>query len=165
MKKIFNRLMAGALVCAAFVYTGCTKDLQEEIAGLGDRLTAVESSLTALQAEIDDDFMNGKEINFQDYNFYEYFNYNDVKVAAENLYRSYLAPEVMDTYYIMGSGIREAELNEVIAAESNPFIKAGISPLTPRNLTATFQRLPAILHMINRIPILSYGEGSRGLSV
>ena len=45
------------------------------------------------------------------------------------------------------------------------FIKAGISPLTPRNLTATPHSLPAILHMINRIPILSYGEGSRGLSV
>ena len=46
-----------------------------------------------------------------------------------------------------------------------PFIKVGISPMTPRNLTATLHSLPTILHMINRIPILSYGEGSRGLSV
>ena len=46
-----------------------------------------------------------------------------------------------------------------------PFIRAGISPLTPRNLTATPHSLPAILHMMNRIPILSCGEGSRGLSV
>ena len=44
-------------------------------------------------------------------------------------------------------------------------IKAGISPATPRNLTATLRCLPAILHMMSRIPILSYGEGSRGLSV
>lgn len=28
----------------------------------------------ALEAEIENDFVNGKEINFQDYNFYEYFN-------------------------------------------------------------------------------------------
>ena len=46
-----------------------------------------------------------------------------------------------------------------------PFIRAGISPLAPRNLTATPRCLPAILHMINRIPMISYGEGSRGLSV
>src|SRR5574344_19104 len=45
------------------------------------------------------------------------------------------------------------------------FIKVGISPLTLRSLRATHHRLPTILHMINKIPILSYGEGSRGLSV
>ena len=33
----------------------------------------------------------------------------------------------MDRYYILGSGIREAELNDVIKAESNPFVAAGIS--------------------------------------
>ena len=32
----------------------------------------------------------------------------------------------MDTYYIMGSGIREAELNKVIAAETNEAIAAAI---------------------------------------
>ncbi len=94
---------------------------------------SLPSYITDLQAEIDDDFMNGKEINFQDYNFYEYFNYNDVKEDAEALYRSYLAPEVMDTYYILNSGIREAELNDVIAAESNPFIKAGIAASRLKN--------------------------------
>ncbi len=84
------------------------------------------SYITALQAEIDNDFVNGKEINFQDYEFYEYFNYNDVKKDAEALYRSYLRPEIMDTYYIEGSGIREAELNALIDAEANEFIAAGI---------------------------------------
>ena len=44
-------------------------------------------------------------------------------------------------------------------------IRAGISPLTPRSLTATPHSLPAILHMMSRIPMLSCGEGSRGLSV
>ena len=92
----------------------------------GSAAASLPAYVAALQAEIDNDFMNGKEINFQDYNFYEYFNYNDVKVAAEKLYRSYLAPEVMDTYYIMGSGIREAELDDVIDAEANPIIAEGI---------------------------------------
>lgn len=88
---------------------------------------SLPSHIVALQEAIDDDFVNGKEINFQDYEFYEYFNYDDVKQDAEDLYRSYLAPEVMDTYYILGSGIREAELDNVIAAEANPYIAAGIS--------------------------------------
>ena len=92
----------------------------------GSAAADLPAYVEALQAEIDNDFMNGKEINFQDYNFYEYFNYNDVKVAAEKLYRSYLAPEVMDTYYIVGSGIREAELDDVIDAEANPIIAEGI---------------------------------------
>ena len=39
----------------------------------------------------------------------------------------YKAPEVMDTYYILNSGIREAELDSVMAAEANPFIAAGIA--------------------------------------
>ena len=92
----------------------------------GSAAASLPAYVEALQAEIDNDFMNGKEINFQDYNFYEYFNYNDVKVAAEELYRTYLAPEVMDTYYIVGSGIREAELDDVIDAEANPIIAEGI---------------------------------------
>ncbi|MBR5245845.1 MAG: dockerin type I repeat-containing protein [Clostridia bacterium] len=77
-----------------------------------------------LKAVIDDDYLvgdaeEGREINFQDVEFYEYFNYNDVKVKGEELYRTYLAPEVMDTYYILNSGIRQAELDLVIDAEPN----------------------------------------------
>ena len=53
MKSLFYRLMACTLVCAAFVYTSCTKDLQNEVTGLGDRLTAVENSLKTLQSKID----------------------------------------------------------------------------------------------------------------
>ncbi len=93
----------------------------------GSSDTNLPAHIQALEAEIEDDFVNGKEINFQDYNFYEYFNYSDVKDAAEKMYRSFLAPEVMDQYYILNSGIREAELNKVIEAETNSIIKAGIT--------------------------------------
>ena len=93
----------------------------------GSSDSELPSYVVALQEEIDNDFVSDKEINFQDYNFYEYFNYNDVKVDGEELYRTFLAPELMDKYYIMGSGIREEELDKVIAAESNPYIAAGIT--------------------------------------
>lgn len=90
--------------------------------------------VTNLQKEIDNDFdANDKEINFQDYEYYEYFNYQDVKVAAENLYRTYLAPEVMDDYYIMGSGIRQAELKYVIGNEQNQFKKDAIEASVTMN--------------------------------
>ena len=110
-----------AFEAAKEAYEEALADAQASASG-----AALPSYITALQAEIDNDFMNGKEINFQDYEFYEYFNYNDVKVAAENLYRSYLAPKVMDKYYIMGSGITQAELDLVIGAEGNKAISEAI---------------------------------------
>ena len=88
---------------------------------------ALPAYVQALQAEIDNDFdNNGKEINFQDRAYYEYFNYQDVKIAGENLYRTYLAPAVMDQYYIQGSGISQAELDLVAGAETSASKKAGI---------------------------------------
>ena len=74
MKKIFNGLMACTLVCAAFVYTSCTKDLQDDIAGLGDRLTVVEGKLSTLQQEIE----NGAVIKSVDKTS------NGVKVTLSN---------------------------------------------------------------------------------
>ena len=43
--------------------------------------------------------------------------------------------------------------------------KGGISPLAPPNLTAWFQSLPPILHILHRTPKLSCSKGARGLSV
>jgi hypothetical protein len=43
--------------------------------------------------------------------------------------------------------------------------KGGISRLTPHRLASALQRLPPILHMQCRKPMLSYSKGSRGLSV
>ena len=54
---------------------------------------------------------------------------------------------------LQGSGL------EILSA------RAGISPSPPPSLTARPPRLPAILHMADRIPALGCGEGSRGLSV
>ena len=43
--------------------------------------------------------------------------------------------------------------------------KGGISRMTPQQLALLHQRLPPILHMLNRSPILGCSKGSRGLSV
>ena len=52
MKKTFKLFAACALMGAAIVYTGCTKDYAEDIKGLDDRLTAVEKSVSELQSQI-----------------------------------------------------------------------------------------------------------------
>ncbi len=84
-------------------------------------------SVANLEAELAKDDNNGeKEINFRDYDFYEYFNYADLRTAHRNFVNTYYAPEVMDTYYILNSGIREAELMNVIANETNPVKSAAI---------------------------------------
>ena len=43
--------------------------------------------------------------------------------------------------------------------------KSGISLLAPDGLAPIFQRLPLMLHMLGKKPILCYSKGSRGLSV
>ena len=107
-----------------------------------------------LAAEIENDFANGKEINFQDYNFYEYFNYNDVKAEGEKMYRTFVAPKVMDTYYIEGSGICEDELDYVIEYEDNSFIAAGITASRAMNNQADIDASKAAVEEW-RMPVTS----------
>ncbi len=94
----------------------------------------IPSYVADLEAQLAKDDNDGeKEINFQDYDFYEYFSYADLRTEARNFVKTYYAPEVMDTYYIDGSGIREDELNNVIAAENNSAIAAGIAASRMKN--------------------------------
>ena len=81
----------------------------------------------AINPDLYETAANNDEIDYTDYEFYEYFNYADRRTAARNLVRTYYAPEVMDTYYIQGSGIGEEELDNVIAAEANTYKAAGIT--------------------------------------
>ncbi len=95
---------------------------------------ALPEYVQGLEAQLALDDGDGEiEINFQDYAFYEYFNYADLRTAGRNLAKSYYAPDVMDSYYIVGSGIRQAELEKVIAAETNSNIKKGIEATKTAN--------------------------------
>ncbi len=106
--------------------------------------SALPEYVQNLEAELANDDGDGElEINFQDYDFYEYFNYADLRTAHRNFVKTYYAPELMDEYYIYGSGIREAELNNVIAAESNAAIAAGIEASKLRNNQAAIDAAQA----------------------
>ena len=52
MKKIFRLVTALGLFCGAFAFTGC--NYEDDINSLGDRLSAVESSLQSLESQIGD---------------------------------------------------------------------------------------------------------------
>lgn len=95
---------------------------------------ALPEYVQGLEAQLALDDGDGEiEINFQDYELYEYFNYADIRTEARNLVKTYYAPDVMDAYYIVGSGIRQAELEKVIAAETNNNIKKGIEATKTAN--------------------------------
>ncbi len=91
----------------------------------GSNASATGASTAELEAFLEAEGQD--EVNFQDYAFYEYFNFADKRTEARNLAAGLKAPEVMDRYYIEGSGIREAELQNVIDAETNANIAAGIT--------------------------------------
>ncbi len=97
----------------------------------GEMASSQGASTAELEAFLEEE---GKdEVNFQDYAFYEYFNFADRRTAARNLVKGLYAPEVMDQYYIEGSGIRQAELQSVIDAEANENIAAGITASRSEN--------------------------------
>ncbi len=97
----------------------------------GSEASAQGASTAELEAFLAEE--NEDEVNFQDYEYYEYFAFADRRTAARNLVKGLYAPEIMDTYYIDGSGIGEAELNNVIAAETNAIIAAGITASRSEN--------------------------------
>ncbi len=109
------------------------KTLDDAYEALKEYVKASGSSAEAANIKTLEDYLatddndGEKEVNFQDYQYYEYFNYADLRTEGRNIVKGYYAPEIMDTYYIKGSGIREAELNAVIEAEDNEFIAAGIT--------------------------------------
>ena len=96
--------------------------------------SAMASDTASIEAALAKDVeLTGYEINFQDYDLYEYWNYEDYRTLARNILKDLTPPELLDTYYIAGSGIREAELDDVIAAEANDYIAAGITASRSEN--------------------------------
>lgn len=58
------------------------------------------------------------EINYQDYNLYEYFKYQDERTAVRNRLNEYVQPAAPEKY-IDGCALTAAEIDELVAKESN----------------------------------------------
>ncbi|MBR5190939.1 MAG: hypothetical protein IKW34_02775, partial [Clostridia bacterium] len=95
----------------------------------GANASAEGADIAEVEALIATDDGDGEvEINFQDYDLFEYWGYEKYRTTLRNIVAAAKAPEVLDQYYILGSGISYDELvNDVIAGEENATIKAAIT--------------------------------------
>ena len=80
---------------------------------------------SVLQPVLDTAEPEGQEINYQDYELYEYWDYEEQRTAARDLIAATTAPEAPDAY-IDGSALSEAEIDAIIAAEDNATLKSAI---------------------------------------
>lgn len=91
--------------------------------------SAESADIAEIEALIATDDGDGeKEINFQDYDLFEYWGYEKYRTTLRNLVKAAQAPAVLDEYYIKGSGISYDELsNDVIPGAANETIKTAIT--------------------------------------
>ncbi len=109
-------------------------DLKEKYDALmaaeeGASSSAVEATnISALEAELAKDDGDGEvEINFQDYDLFEYFEYQDYRTANRNLVKTFYAPAVLDKYYVEGSGVSYEELSTSIIPGATETVAAAIT--------------------------------------
>ncbi len=106
--------------------TAYTKLMAAEDSAGGSAESADIAEIEALIAT--DDGVGEKEINFQDYDLFEYWGYEKYRTTLRNLVKAATAPAVLDEYYILGSGISYDELsNDVIPGAANETIKTAIT--------------------------------------
>ena len=91
--------------------------------------SAESADIAEIEALIATDDGDGeKEINFQDYDLFEYWGYEKYRTNLRNVVKAAQAPAVLDEYYIKGSGISYDELsNDVIPGAANETIKTAIT--------------------------------------
>ena len=89
------------------------KALESKKASTTDSSSYLDTALTACEpgGEI-------PEINYQDYELYEYFNYADLRTATRNRLKEYTRPDETLDMYIPGTGFTEAEVRELAAAQT-----------------------------------------------
>ena len=97
---------------------------------LQDAVTALEASATGAPVDVVENALEAAEgedgINFQNYAFYEYWDYEEVRNTAWDIIAAYETPEAPDKY-IAGNALSEAEINAIIAAEGNTTLQDAIT--------------------------------------
>ncbi len=87
--------------------------------GIGD-VTLVENALNAVETNPD------KELNFQDHQLFEYFQYEKQRNAARDMINSVKGPEA-PTKYIENEDASAALIDAIVAAQTKAKIKTGIN--------------------------------------
>lgn len=100
------------------------QNLETAIEGLKEQ-SASSTPESVLQPVLDSCEPEGQEINYQNYDLYEYWDYEEQRTAAYNLIAGTTKPEAPDAY-IEGNDLSEAEINAILAAEDNSPLKTAI---------------------------------------
>lgn len=99
--------------------------LEAAVEGLEPVETISYTPQSVLQPVLDSTEPEGQEINYQDYELYEYWDYEELRTAARDLIAGTTEPEAPDAY-IEGNDLSEEEINAAIANEANATLKAAI---------------------------------------
>lgn len=99
--------------------------LEAAVEGLESVETFSYTPQSVLQPVLDSTEPEGQEINYQDYELYEYWDYEEQRTAARDLIAGTTEPEAPDAY-IEGNDLSEEEINAVIANEANATLKAAV---------------------------------------
>jgi hypothetical protein len=87
-----------------------------------------DTNLTKLQTALDaaEDRANGEDYDFADHALFEYFQYEKQRTETRNMIKALTAP-VAPEKYIDGEALSQADIEAIIAAQSNANIKTGIN--------------------------------------
>ncbi len=90
--------------------------------------TDYTTNRAALQGTLDtcEDRANGEDYDFADHALFEYFQYEKQRTSTREKINSLTEPKAPEKY-IDGEGLSQAQIEAIIAAESNANIKAGIN--------------------------------------
>lgn len=90
--------------------------------------TDANTNRTALQSTLDtcEDRANGEDYDFADHQLFEYFQYEKQRTETRNMIKALTAPEAPQKY-IDGEGLSQADIEAIIAAQTNANIATGIN--------------------------------------
>lgn len=121
MKATFSSTYTDANIAAQTeALEAATKGLVE-VAATDIDLSTLETALATAEPGGD-----VPEINYQDYVLYEYFEYQDERTETRNILKAYTQPAAPENR-IDGSSLTEAEIDALIAAETNTLKANAIS--------------------------------------
>lgn len=101
-------------------YEALTKNSGSASASSGGDISKVQTALDAVETNPD------REINFQDYKLFEYFQYEKQRTSARNMINATIAPSAPEKY--IENGVWGDEIvDAIVAAQTNANVIAGIN--------------------------------------
>ena len=107
------------------LYNALSKAVDDLLASEDASSSATSASVEGTLQPILDACEGGSELNYQDYELYEYWAYERVRNEARSMIAASKRPEAPDAY-IEGSNLSEQEIRDVASAEANTLKSSAI---------------------------------------